>query len=914
MVKADVKRDYYADLDLPPTADTEDIKKQFRYLAKQYHPDRNPGHEIEVVPKFQAVQAAHEILSDPVQKSKYDAARARIAAVNTAASATNYSDPYGFARAATSKPATTTPQFPFPPPPKANEKRTAPQTPKSQGSRGAEKFNAFVRGAPQSWDRARFDDARAEAARAFPNMRTTQSTQQMPPRPPRQAPTAPKPPHSADTPHLPNVPPTTFPGLSRTQSTRSGHGPSAYGSDDYSAARSAYSHVRGRGGPPPSSHPHPHDAHTMHSPPRSRARPAVSPLRQARSTEYHHMRNESAGDIRPSSRYAGVGGERTDLHGEGLHRSASVRNSPVDPHWDDRGPFGKPNAHFEHVPRHRSASPGMRPAGKHAEYSSESSSSDDEELNINNRPKAPLRTRPRPQQTKPTSDNNPGLTGQFPNTNYTRIVDHSQYNFPAPEAREPLRRPFPDMPSPAGETPMHGAHGIGGKSDGPKYASPCKASYPWSQNPKSGRAPSRGYSFNGVPSWAVPSSVYPQSTPTRRPQTHKNDDFSSGQTLFLKTVPLQSFRARGRRANTFGSPEPAPPLKFSAADWQDKLSADDIFRPSDSQMRKSPSKLNRTGSKPATRGRGMSKGIEQEGSPSADSATSAEANHGDDSKAQASSDKAAAFQQGKLPPDWASTIKTTAAQPPRPETGRSSQNSTSTVDSRDHYVVVEEDAMDVDDTPPVNGQSGHSSNGGQRSSAEFPKPGSRRSSVNGGVDLREFTQQAPFAPTAAGLKDLDDLAANLPFQSKPAENLDGSSKPSARLRALNLPKPPKVVVPPAADRLDPANFMQYVDNMNVYMREWNSFNAKMIEHFRNRQDRVCGTMSQTWISQQGDGPGADELDENGNQKAGYAAYIQWLKDDAQCREWWDHANENHMQCLEDLGRAREVAKKKLRPA
>lgn len=33
MVKADVKRDYYADLDLPPTADTEDIKKQFRYLG-----------------------------------------------------------------------------------------------------------------------------------------------------------------------------------------------------------------------------------------------------------------------------------------------------------------------------------------------------------------------------------------------------------------------------------------------------------------------------------------------------------------------------------------------------------------------------------------------------------------------------------------------------------------------------------------------------------------------------------------------------------------------------------------------------------------------------------------------------------------------------------------------------------------
>ncbi|KIV79799.1 hypothetical protein PV11_07344 [Exophiala sideris] len=826
MVKADVKRDYYADLDLPPTADTEDIKKQFRHLAKQYHPDRNPGHEVEVVPKFQAVQAAHEILSDPVQKSKYDTARARIAAVYTAASATNYADPYGFARSAASKPTTAAPHFPFPPPPKATDKRQGSQTPKAQGSRGAEKFNAFARGAPQSWDRARFDDARAEAARAFPHMRTTQPSPQLPPRATRQAPTAPKPPPSADTPHVPNVPP--FPGLSRTQSTRNGHTPGAYGSDDHATARSAYSYVRGRGGPPSSSHAYPHDAHTMHSPPTSRARPAVSPLRQTRSTEYHHMRDESAGDSRQSSRYAGVGGERTDLHGDGLHRSASVRNSPVDPHWDDRGPFGKPNARFEHVNRHRSASPGLRPAGKHAEYSSESSSSDDEELNINNRPKAVPRSRPRPQQTRPTSDNNPGLTGQFPNTNYTRIVDHSQYNFPAPEAREPLRRPFPDMASPPDENPVNGAHGIGGKSDGP-------------------------------------------------------------------------------------NPEPAPPLKFSAADWQDKLSADDIFRPSDSQMRKSPAKPNRTGSKPATRGRGMSRGVDQEGSSSADSATSVEANHGDDRPAQEPSDKAAAFQQGKLPSDWASKVKTSVPQQLRPETGRSSANSASTVDSREHYVVVEEDAMDVDDTPPINGKSDNSPNGAQRNSTEFPRPGSRRSSMNGGVDLREFAQHAPFAPTAAGLKDLDDLAANLPFDSKPSDNIDSSSKPSARLRALNLPKPPKVVSPPAADRLDTANFTQYVGNMNVYMREWNSFNAKMIEHFRNRQDRVCGTLSQNWIGQQGDGPGADELDENGNQKAGYAAYIQWLKDDAQCREWWDHANEMHMQCLEDLGRVREVAKKKLRP-
>lgn len=371
---------------------------------------------------------------------------------------------------------------------------------------------------------------------------------------------------------------------------------------------------------------------------------------------------------------------------------------------------------------------------------------------------------------------------------------------------------------------------------------------------------------------------------------------------------MPSLCARGKRANTCGSHEPVAPLKFSAADWHDKLTAD-AFRPPDSQIRKSPSKLNRAASKPATRARGMSRGIDQDSSSSAENATGSEAYPEDVKSAKETNDKAAAFQQGKLPPDWASKVKTSATQQPKPENGRTSQDSESTVDSRDHYVVVEEDAMDVDDTPPVNGKAGHSPGGIPRSTAEAPRPSSRRLSVDGGVDLREFAQQAPFTPTRTGLKDLDDLATHLPFESKPEEN--PNSKPSARLRALNLPKPPKVVVPPAADRLDQANFLQYVDNMNVYMREWNHFNAKMIEHFRNRQDRVCGTMSPNWIGMLGDGPDADEVDGTGAQKAGYAAYIQWLKDDAQCREWWDHANENHMQCLEDLGRVREVAKRKL---
>ncbi len=52
MVKADTKRDYYADLDLPPTADAEDIKKQFRALGENLS---QMVREIELITSSQAV-------------------------------------------------------------------------------------------------------------------------------------------------------------------------------------------------------------------------------------------------------------------------------------------------------------------------------------------------------------------------------------------------------------------------------------------------------------------------------------------------------------------------------------------------------------------------------------------------------------------------------------------------------------------------------------------------------------------------------------------------------------------------------------------------------------------------------------------------------------------------------------------
>ena len=57
--------------------------------ARVYHPDRNPGRELEFVPKFQAIQAAHEVLGDPEQRAKYDADRRRLGYNKTAPKSNN---------------------------------------------------------------------------------------------------------------------------------------------------------------------------------------------------------------------------------------------------------------------------------------------------------------------------------------------------------------------------------------------------------------------------------------------------------------------------------------------------------------------------------------------------------------------------------------------------------------------------------------------------------------------------------------------------------------------------------------------------------------------------------------------------------------------------------------------------------
>jgi len=64
-------KDYYSVLGVGKTAGADDIKKAYRKLARQYHPDMNPGDKVAEA-RFKEVNEAYEVLSDTDKRKKYD--------------------------------------------------------------------------------------------------------------------------------------------------------------------------------------------------------------------------------------------------------------------------------------------------------------------------------------------------------------------------------------------------------------------------------------------------------------------------------------------------------------------------------------------------------------------------------------------------------------------------------------------------------------------------------------------------------------------------------------------------------------------------------------------------------------------------------------------------------------------------
>ena len=72
------EKDFYAELGVPKTATAAEIKKAYRKLARDLHPDKNPGNK-QAEDKFKAVSEAYDVLSDDAKRKEYDETRDMLA-------------------------------------------------------------------------------------------------------------------------------------------------------------------------------------------------------------------------------------------------------------------------------------------------------------------------------------------------------------------------------------------------------------------------------------------------------------------------------------------------------------------------------------------------------------------------------------------------------------------------------------------------------------------------------------------------------------------------------------------------------------------------------------------------------------------------------------------------------------------
>ncbi|RMJ17877.1 hypothetical protein BHE90_004262 [Fusarium euwallaceae] len=514
-------RDYYADLELPPTADAADIRKQYRKLALKYHPDRNPGREDEVNTQFQVIQSAHEILSDPEQKAKYDASRTR----NRYPGASGVKgNPWANAGAQ------------YPPPPRRNN-----GTPRATPS-GAQRWQTrFASGVPPTAKQSE-TEAKKNAARAFENMRKGPPKASDQPRPP------PPPP-----------PPRTESARQRAEASfgarKTGFHPRTAMGDEPPVASSNYN---SRSASERYAQSFPQEPSQEAPPPPARPPPTTmpDPLSQFRD-------RDNWVDPRQSTPYTSHGGEKTDpfdsIH---LNRAKSTRDTT---HRDE-------SSDSEAFNRQRSAS--APKGGKVPEQPLPRDPAD--------RPKAPLKkTRSGFKNATPTPDQTPNVPGDGnssqPQSNaggpsiFSFPVNDETFAQTSPDPHRFARSSTDDINTSFAED--EDATGWQFNAGGTEQGSPTK---PRSQAGRGGRrSPKKRPTLNRTDTSSVPSeSERPESG---KPESAFNPEGWSdkfGPQTFVPQ-PSQSKSVSPTRSNRASSKKPKASKKPSHSALVDDSSSDE---------------------------------------------------------------------------------------------------------------------------------------------------------------------------------------------------------------------------------------------------------------------------------------------------------------------------------------------------
>ncbi|KAJ5161924.1 Heat shock protein DnaJ N-terminal [Penicillium capsulatum] len=965
MVKADVRKDYYGDLGLTPSAEAEDIKKQFRKLALKFHPDRNPGKEAEYNAKFQAIQAANEILSDPQQRLKYDTDRLRA----------GYGKFYG-------PPKTTQPRRPQP---FATPTAAKPQTPKPNFSRpstatngpsaGAQRYATHAR-AGQEWHKTQDEtQTRADAYRGFSGMRGSKATPNVggawrsfdpqsgrstPGSTPRQQNTpfgnfSNQRPKSAYEYFKDNSSKTQNPSSPHSPKKRSGFAPGTAGGDEPMARNtSAYTSTRSErpssmffeSAPPPTAKKP--TAPTSPFAEFDSSNPAASSAQRPFAPEFE----------RTSSRYAGSGGEKTFFSSSGLGRSATTR-TPSGSYRTSNVRTNPPTPEFPAQARRRSASPKSR---RNQAYSSSTSSSEglsDEEIPrpTGLKPKAVPKSRLRPHQKFKDfhrDDDSSSTAGEdlFTHSNPGR---RQPTPMAARDSRDPRRwqgQVFVDLTADSDDAKGHN--------------SDSAAPSPFARPPQATNYDSDFSSFNRYGPWfSIPHpslfySLYDRGKPagtTSGPQSTANGRRNSSD--------LNSLHK-----------------KFSAEEWREHMGSFDFLgvnanATAHEQYRKSPNSQTRNATTP------------QNGWAQSTTSTGAT----NPNLQSQGNQKPTGFAQPRFSADqWAEKLRDLAWNIPDVEKTRQSGNTPPTRSPRKQAKsgtkvrsgpqsasvateaeearetlnedvhpeparpgAVDAEAMDIDEElPPLNGSAGSSKNSSYpdlnphvppaaASGASKPevRPESNGASKAGAstpfFDLDPLRKTAPFTSTnSSGIDNLGDVHANLPFESRAKEPT--TTKRDIRPRDLKLPNPPKRPTAPTPVLPQPGSqhvvlprekWNWYVSAMGTYMHEWNNFNRRMLLHFNTRQEAIETGLAPGWISAVGDSSrlhmnGADEDDDDGlgthanagasaddeslvpgTASGGFSAYLRGIEEDMQVRKHWEVACEMHRECILGLGRLRE---------